>query len=221
MHETEWGIPCQHLPAWQWFRCPLSSGPGIQISTVDFCLFVCFFNFSFSFLSFWKALYYPGSLPCSRLPPTSSPSAIVSHQFRKQHWEQLEKIMGKNYIITGHQNQRIFTGWGREGNLIMSCLCFNFSDLLSSSDDARTAGYLRLPLQTAPKKGFPPQNYNCPELEESDIILSAFNAWWWFQPQPCTAVSMDHIWIADFTRSKKEGAQGINLLLRSPARLMQ
>jgi len=55
----------------------------------------------------------------------------------------------------------------------MSCLCFNFSDSLSSSDDARTAGYLRLPLQTAPKKGFPPQNYNCPELEESDIFLLA------------------------------------------------
>lgn len=69
-----------------------------------------FFNFSFSFLSFWKALYYAGSLPCSRLPPTSSPSAIVSNQFRKQHREQLEKITGKNYIITGHQNQRIFTG---------------------------------------------------------------------------------------------------------------
>lgn len=72
-----------------------SGVPSIQVlaskSPLWFYFLYIFLNSFFFFLSpsllsppFWKALYYAGRLPCSRLPPTSSPSAIVSNQFRKQ-----------------------------------------------------------------------------------------------------------------------------------------
>lgn len=64
-----------------------SGVPSIQVlaSKSPPWIFYFFSLFFLSSLPFWRALYYAGSLPCSRLPPTSPPSAIVSNQFRKQH----------------------------------------------------------------------------------------------------------------------------------------
>lgn len=65
-----------------------SGVPSIQVLASKSPLWIIFFFLLFfpSLLSLplWKVFYYAGSLPCSRLPPTSSPSAIVSNQFRKQ-----------------------------------------------------------------------------------------------------------------------------------------
>lgn len=88
MHEPEGSIPTPAPPSLAAVQVSPRFGSWHPSLHRDF-FFLLFIFKHFSFLpfslsaslSFWKASYYAGSLPRSRLPPTSSPSAIVSNQF--------------------------------------------------------------------------------------------------------------------------------------------